>query len=474
MSTIEEALLAIRKRPPAWAADVPLPPLRLRGGGQLSAKACGRLIADLKSAGPDSRAVHAETARHAIEPGDLANLMRFLARAWEKAGQPARDRRWLIFAIGSFGDDDLIDGLGSRVGAELQAKRHKAAGYCLEALARAGGPTARRWLARWARKAPGLSLRAAAWSARLQLDEAAGWTAVVAPHSHGFSLRAEQDYNHGGRQLTLRLGEDGLIRLFDGARALKSLPAARKRDDPEAVRESRERFKRLKAAVKDSRAALHAALEEAMCLDQPLADWGVLHSAPLAWAASRGLIFEARPEAGPPCRFFLSDEGDTLDRAGDDITLPSGAPIHVAHPIRMSGPERDAWRTILEEARFLQPFEQLHRPVRRPQPGPAPLSAVLAARPPLAMPQLIRSLRTQGYLPDNLEGYGMISRSMRFLGPYLIIVTHDAYPTNPFNQTPRKMLRLKSIEVRRGTQTVPSEALRPSVFSEIASTLVGF
>jgi hypothetical protein len=99
---------------------------------------------------------------------------------------------------------------------------------------------------------------------------------------------------------------------------------------------------------------------------------------------------------------------------------------------------------------------------------------VLAARPPLAMPQLIRGLRTQGYLPDNLEGYGMISRSMRFLGPYLIIVTHDAYPTNPFNQTPRKMLRLKSIEVRRGTQTVPSEALRPSVFSEIASTLVGF
>ena len=237
------------------------------------------------------------------------------------------------------------------------------------------------------------------------------------------------------------------------------------------MRASRERFKRLKAAVKDSLEALHAALEEAMCLDHPLADWDALQGAPLAWAASRGLIFEARPQAGPPHRFFLSDEGDPLDASGDDLLLPPGVPIHVAHPLRMSETERAAWRAILEDARALQPFEQLHRPVRRPQPGPAPLSAVLRTRPPLAMPQLIRGLRAQGYLPDNIEGYGMITRSMRFFGPYLIILSHDAYPTNPFNHTPRKMLRLRSIEVRHGTRTVPSEALRPTVFSEIACTL---
>lgn len=473
MNTIEEALLAIRKRPPVWAVDAPMPPLRLRGGGQLSTKACSRLIADLKSAGPDSRAEHAAAVQDAIEPSDLAELVRALMQAWARAGQPARDRRWLIFAMGSFGDDVLIDDLGRRVGEELQAKRHKAAGHCLEALARAGGPTARRWLARWARKAPGLSLRAAAWSARLQLDEAAGWTAAVAPHHHGFSQRAEQDYSHGGRPLTLRLGEDGQIRLFDGSRALKSLPAARKRDDPEAVRASRERFKRLKTAVKDSLEALHAALEEAMCLDHPLADWDVLKSAPLGWAASRGLVFEARPEAGPPRRFFLSDEGDPLNRSGDDVILPPGAPIHVAHPLRMSETESSAWRTILEDARALQPFEQLHRPIRRPKPGPAPLSAVLKTRSPMAMPQLIRGLKAQGYLPDNIEGYGMITRSMRFFGPYLIILSHDAYPTNPFHQAPEKMLRLRSIEVRHGARTIPSEALQPTVFSEIACTLTG-
>lgn len=471
MSEIEEALSKIRARPPRWVDQDSLPTLHFSDGAPLSPKARAGLIADLKSEGPESRAVTARAALRSIPAADRSALIAALLGDWAAAGQPARDRRWLIFASALLGDEALIDALGRRVGEEVSARRHQAAGNCIEALLRAGTPTAQRWLARWSRQAPGLNLRAAAWSARQALAETAGWLATVAPYDHGFSIRGDRPYDHAGRPLRLQLAEDGEIALFDGQRRLRALPAARKRDDPAAVRRSREGFKTLRAAVKDSLLALDAALEEAMILGQPLSDWDALRLAPLAWRASRGLVFSARAE-DVVVRFFLSDEGDPLDAQGDDVAVPDGAEIRVVHPMVLTDAERAGWRAILAEARAVPPFEQLSRPLRPPPPGPAPLAAVLRGLAPMSTPRLIRGLAARGYLPDTFESYGMISRSMRFLGPYLVTLSHDAYPSNPFNQRAQQRLRLRSVEVRRGKRKVPSEALPAPIFSEIAGPLL--
>lgn len=471
MSAIDETLSKIRARPPRWVDQDALPTLCLDDGTPLSPKARAGLIADLKSEGPEEYAVNARTALQQIAATQQAALIKTLLGDWAAAGQPARDRRWLIFASALLGDDALIDALGRRVGEEIAARRHQAAGYCIEALLRAGTPTAQRWLARWSRQAPGLNLRAQAWSARQVLDKAVRWVSAVAPHDHGFSEQGERDYDHGGRLLRLRLAEDGEIAIFDGQRRLRALPTARKQDDAAVVRRSRDDFKALKAAVSDSLLALNAALEEAMILGRPLADWPLLRQAPLAWRASRGLVFSAR--AGDVVvRFFLSDEGDPLDMQGDDVDIPDGAEIRVVHPMVLTDEARAGWRAILAEARAVPPFEQLSRPLHPPAPGPAPLAAVLRGLPPMATPRLIRGLAARGYLPDTFESYGMIGQSMCFLGPYVITVTHDAYPSNPFKQRTRQPLRLRSAEIRRGKRKVPSESLPAPIFSEIVGALL--
>ncbi|MFT4975071.1 MAG: hypothetical protein ACI8S6_000958 [Myxococcota bacterium] len=470
MIDIEEALHQIRARPPRWVDAAALPVLRLRDGVVLSERARAGFIADLKSEGPDSRAEVARTALPLIEPADRVALMGALLVDWAVAGQPPRDRRWLIFATGLLGDAALHDALGRRVGEELAGRRYKAAGYCIEALARGGGPTAKRWLACWSRSAPSLSLRAAAWSARQPL----GPVATVAPPDHGFSPRGERSYDHAGRPLQLRLTVDGEIQIFDGARPLKSLPAARKQDDPDAVRRSRDTYKALRQAVRDSLRDLDQALEEAMIIGQPLADWPELCAGPLGWRTSRGLIFEARTGGdAPPVRFFLSDEGDPLDHQGAELSLDPAASVRVVHPVHVEEPERAAWRSILSEARAVQPLDQLGRSTRRPSPGPGPLAGVLAVVPPVSTPRLIRELGAQGYLPDTFGAHGFIERSLRFLGPYLVVILHEGYAASPFSRRPTQPLRLRAVEIRRGKLRIPSESLPVAVFSEIAVGLLG-
>jgi len=91
----------------------------------------------------------------------------------------------------------------------------------------------------------------------------------------------------------------------------------------------------------------------------------------------------------------------------------------------------------------------------------------------MSVPYLARALAARGYLPDTAGTgrYGMVEQSLRFLGTYLVIVKHEAYPANPYSWDPRDRVRLTAIEVRHGKRLIPSEALPLPVFSEIAAEL---
>ena len=208
-----------------------------------------------------------------------------------------------------------------------------------------------------------------------------------------------------------------------------------------------------------------------MILGRPLAEGMGALRAPLAYRASRGLVLEALGGGGEPLwRFVLSDELDALDVDGRRLPL-AAAGARVVHPIALSEDERAAWQGLLDEAGVLPPFAQLDRPVHHRLEGPAPLARALGVIPPLGAARIARGLPARGYLPDTVGGRGLVERSMRFLGPYLIIVTHEPFSTNPYNWRDRRTHRLTGVEVRRGRTAVPSERLWPAVYSEIVAGL---
>lgn len=473
MISLLDALQSVRARPPKWVDVETLPLLRRQDAGvPLEQGLVHKAVADMKSLGPDSRGTAIDALSAVVLAEDLAKLIRTLWTAWHDAEQPTRDRTWLVYAMGQLGDDDLIAVLGRQVHVERDARRYRAAGMCLDALGRSQHPSAQRWLAHWVRKGPTLSMRRMAWMARNAKADSADPKAWVAPHSWGFSAQGMREYDHAGRMLRLVLSTNGDVEIWEGKRAFRSLPTARKKDDAGAVRRSRERFTALKAAIKNTRGTLQADLQEAMMLSRPLADWDAFLQSALSWRASRGLVYTADTPHTAPMHFFVSDEGDFLDVHGHEQSLPPDATVRIVHPLSLTADEQRAWQQILDAARAVPPFEQLHRRTQNKSTDPDPLATLLQTHPPMPAARLIRGLKAQGYLPDTGEHGGLVRQSITFVGPFQLTVHHDPYAANPYNRRHDQRLRIHSVEIHHGSQRVSSAALPDPLYSEVACALL--
>ncbi len=435
-ATIEEALCAVRARPPRWVDALPV--VRLCSGVRLTDKAVSGLIAALKSEGPASLDTLPRRLRAHLDGADCAALLKTLEQRWRAAGEPSGDRRWLIFAAALLGDGAAIDRLGRRVETERRARRHKMARCCVEAICRSDQPAATAWLAHLARAAPTLPLRMCAWSALN--DRGRDGPMPLALPSLGFDARGERPFDHGGRALTLRLRPGGTVAIFDGDRPLKALPTARRADDPAAVRAARARFATLKTDLAQTLTALKAALTESMVLQQPLADGAALLAHPVGFWIVRGVIWRADVD------FLLTEEGVPVDIRGHDLPPPDPAALRPVHPIALSAAVRDRWSSLLVASGHRPPFPQLDRPVSRPE---GPPSAALVRRPALSPWQLARNLTRRGYLPDTSGG--TIERALKFVGAWLLCIEHEPY--SAYRRSGR--VRLLHITVSQGQRRMP-------------------
>ena len=454
-------LASLRTRPPRWVDETALPPLYFRSGQVLSDAARRGFIADLKSEGTSGTARHARAARAVLRDADCSALMTALLSDWAGAGQPQPARRWLLFAIGILGDADYIDRLGNRVFDENRAKKHQMAGHCVASLARSPHPAAVGWLARLSRTAPTARLRSAAWSAR----QARPGGDPVMVRSRGFDHHGQRAFDLAGRPLLLRLQADGAVHIFEGSRRLKSLPRARKRDDPGAVTTARARFAALKSALHADLTDTAAALIEAMITGQPITGWRALLDAPVPHWIVRGLIWEALPEEGEHFRFLLTDEGDAVDVDGVDLSLDVVTAVRPIHPLHLAKTEADAWRILLLDAAINSPFPQLDRPIYHPRDPDQPFGSLLANRPAVNPWQLARTLSSRGYLAD--RGY-RIDHCVKTIGPYRITIQHEPY--SPFERSASRT-RIQQVTLRHGQTLLPRP---PAVlYSEIAADLAG-
>ena len=155
-----------------------------------------------------------------------------------------------------------------------------------------------------------------------------------------------------------------------GGKALRSVPAAVRRDHAGAVKDLRELVKRVGTHLTTLARALESGLpgETAM----PYAEWRTrLRDHPVAGAVARRLIWEVETTPGA-WRAFLPGQGpgEPPLTPDSDATDPRGggapddaARVRLWHPIRSEPEEVRAWRELLTGRRIRQPFKQAFREI---------------------------------------------------------------------------------------------------------------
>lgn len=205
------------------------------------------------------------------------------------------------------------------------------------------------------------------------VDELADRTVPTAGFDDDGTLRLEYGED---RWFTARVLPDLTVELRDQTgKGIKSLPAARKSDDPEQVAAAK---KALTSARKDLKGVVglqQARLYDAMCTerDWAAADW-LAHFAghPLMRLLVSRLVWVAE-RAGdgdePPVRvatFRLLDDGSLTDADDEPVGLEAGDPalrVRIAHDTSLSAAEVDAWTTHLADYEVEPLFAQLGRGV---------------------------------------------------------------------------------------------------------------
>jgi hypothetical protein len=200
------------------------------------------------------------------------------------------------------------------------------------------------------------------------VDELADRTIPTA----GFDDHGALELPYGPRTFTAALQPDLTIKLHDPeGKAIKALPAPRQSDDAEQAKESK---KALSAARKDLKniATLQAQrLYEAMCTERswPAQDWDrYLLRHPVVGPAVHRLVWVAPSDDGGSVVFRPLDDGSLTDVDDNDVELPDGARVKVAHDSVLSSDEIAQWTAHLADYEVVPLFQQLGRGVHAVSP----------------------------------------------------------------------------------------------------------
>lgn len=171
--------------------------------------------------------------------------------------------------------------------------------------------------------------------------------------------------NYGDRGFVGRITSRNTLELSDeSGKVIKALPAARQSDEPEAVAEAKAQLSAAKKELKQQLGMQAGRLYEAMCAERawPVADFAeFLLPHPLMSRLVSRLVWVFRSEAGVSTNILFrpDDTGQLIDAADDDVELPAGGIVQVAHASLMTAEERAAWQAHLADYDVTPLFEQL-------------------------------------------------------------------------------------------------------------------
>jgi hypothetical protein len=203
------------------------------------------------------------------------------------------------------------------------------------------------------------------------LAERNGWTvdelADRTIPTAGFDDDGVLELPYGRRTFTAVLRSDLTVELRDpDGKVIKALPPPRQSDDTDRAKESKKTFSTAKKELKSIATLQTQRLYEAMCTERSWSaeDWDrYLLRHPVVGPAVRRLVWVAPSGDGGSMVFRPLDDGSLTDADDNDVDLPDGARVKVAHDSVLSPDEVTQWSAHLADYEVTPLFQQLGRGV---------------------------------------------------------------------------------------------------------------
>jgi hypothetical protein len=358
---------------PGWADAAILPRVRLSSGGALPVDATRRLVVLLLSRNAKASAGKAPAEiEEVVAACDRASLAAFgwaLFQRWQSIGMPTSGT-WAMLGLAWIGDDDVVRRLTPLIKVWPGTGGHHRAVAGLSVLTGLGTDVALIHLNDVAEKVKFAGL---ASSARSMLHAVAGRLGLTGEQLADrlvpdLGLRADGSLllDYGPRRFTVGFDDQLRPTVADEAgKPLKALPKPGARDDATLGPAAHQRFTALKKDVRTIAADQIRRFERAMVTGRrwtapEFATFIVGH--PLVRHLARRLVwsFEAGADGSTvDGSFRVAEDGSYAGVDDDTLTLPDGALVGVAHPLRLAAVAR--WAEVLADYELLQPFPQLGR-----------------------------------------------------------------------------------------------------------------
>jgi hypothetical protein len=203
------------------------------------------------------------------------------------------------------------------------------------------------------------------------LAERKGWTvdelADRTIPTAGFDEHGVLELPYGPRAFTAVLRPDLTVELRDpDAKVIRALPAPRQSDDADRASESRKTFSAAKSELRRIATLQTQRLYEAMCTERSWSaeDWDrYLLRHPVVGSAVRRLVWVAQSDGGSSMVFRPLDDGSLTDADDNNVYLPDGARVMVAHDRVLSADDVAQWSAHLADYEVTPLFQQLGRGV---------------------------------------------------------------------------------------------------------------
>jgi hypothetical protein len=352
-----------------WANAAMLPqPLMTGRETALPAASVPHLITVLALGTPELPYAGVDVVAETCDRESLRHFSWALFEQWIAVGAPSGDG-WALTQLAHFADDATVGRLTAMIREWPGESQHKRAITGLKVLGAIGSESALRAIHGISRRVKFKALKEEAGRQIEAVAEGLGLsTEQLADRLvPDFGLEGDSSIvlDYGPRQF--KIGFDEALKPFvadmDG-KLRKALPKPAANDDAELAEAARARFTYLKKELRTVAADLVTRLESAMIQGRT---WTGLEfrrhftDHPLVRHLTRRLVW-AFEDDGRWTAFRVAEDRTFSDAEDDEITLPEGAAIRLAHPIIL-GDEASAWGQILADYEILQPFDQLGRPV---------------------------------------------------------------------------------------------------------------
>jgi hypothetical protein len=181
----------------------------------------------------------------------------------------------------------------------------------------------------------------------------------------GFDKDGTLELDYGLRKFYITLGEDlKLIITSEDGKQLKSLPQARKGEEPELVKHAKKQLSTARKELKTVLKLQKDRLYEAMCLQRTwqTVDWQTyLNRHPIVGRYCQRLIWLAYQGETFITSFRPLPDRSLTDFQDEEVTLSNEYTICLAHDCLLSQEERQAWLEHVRDYEVVPLFSQLGR-----------------------------------------------------------------------------------------------------------------